>query len=78
MFAAAASVWWLWLFLAGLFVAWRIDVEIRPYAPCRRCGGSGRGRFSTKSAFNVCRHGQRRTRAFARGAAARHDRRRGL
>ena len=55
---------------------WRIRVEINPYAPCRRCKGSGRGRFSTKRAFNVCKHGQRRTRVFAKAAAARHDRRR--
>ena len=58
------------------FAWWRIHVEINPYATCRRCKGSGRGRFSTKGAFNVCRHGQRRIRAFAKGAAARHDQRR--
>jgi hypothetical protein len=63
---------------AVAFAWWRINVEINPYAPCRRCKGSGLGRFSRKSAFNLCKHGKQRTRAFAKGAAARHDRRKGL
>jgi hypothetical protein len=70
--------WRLWLLAAGAWTWWRVDVEINPYAPCLSCKGSGRGRFSRSSAFNECRHGRRRIRAFAKGAAARHDRRRGL
>ena len=55
--------------------AWRIDLEINPFKPCPRCKGSGHGRFSRKGAFNLCLHRQR-PRAFAKGAAARHDARR--
>lgn len=57
-------------------VWWRIDVEINPIRPCPRCNGSGRGRFSRPGAYNVCKHGRERPRAFAKGAAARHNRRR--
>lgn len=78
MIAAVMHAWPLVLAAAVAWAGWRIDVEINPFAPCRYCGGSDRGRFSRKGAFNVCKHGRRRTRVFARSAAARHDRRRGL
>jgi hypothetical protein len=70
---AAAAV----VLAAVAFAWWRIDIEINPFRPCPRCKGSGHGRFSRKGAFNICKHRQR-PRAFAKGAAARHDARRGL
>lgn len=65
--------------VAALLAWWRVDVEVNPYKPCPRCGGTGRGPGSRKKAFNVCKNHQvRAVRFAARGAAARHDRRKGL
>lgn len=76
MLAAALHIWWVPVVLVA---AWRIDVNLNPFKPCSRCGGSGRGRFSRRGAFGLCMHGpERKPRVFARRAAARQLRRKGL
>lgn len=76
MIAAALHIWWL---PAAVIVAWRIDVNLNPFRPCRRCGGSGKGRFSRERAHGLCMHGPERVpRVGARRAAARQRRRRGM
>ena len=39
MIAAALHIWWV---PVGLVAAWRIDVNLNPFRPCSRCGGSGK------------------------------------
>jgi hypothetical protein len=67
---------WLWLAIVAAAAGWwRVDVYFHPFAPCRRCDGTGRNKGSRSKAYGLCRHGPRRTRLFAKKAAARHDRR---
>lgn len=74
MIAAALHIWWL---PAALVAAWRIDVNLNPFRPCQRCGGSGRGRFSRRAAYGLCRHGSQEIRFTGRRAADRQRRRQG-
>lgn len=62
----------VWVLTLLAFAVWRIDVELRPFAPCRVCGGSGRSRGSRPGAFGLCPH-VRKPRLLARKAAQRHE-----
>jgi hypothetical protein len=65
---------WFWLAVIALVAAgWRVDVNLHPFAPCRRCSGSGRNKGSRSKAYGRCSHGPERTRLFASKAAARHN-----
>ena len=65
--------------LAGVtgFAAWRADLELHPFAPCRKCKGSGRNVGSRRGAYGLCKHGPQRARWTGKKAAARHLARRG-
>lgn len=56
----------------ALIGAWRVDVELHPFAPCRKCKGTGTNLGSRRGAYGLCPHGPRRVRFAAKGAAARH------
>lgn len=56
-----------------LIAVWRIDVYFHPFAPCRRCEGSGQNRGSRNTAYGLCRHGPQRVRFAASRAAARQQ-----
>jgi hypothetical protein len=58
-----------------IVAGWRLDVYFHPFAPCRRCKGSGQNPGSRTTAYGLCRHGPRRTRLLAKSAAARHIKR---
>lgn len=64
--------WQLVVVIAALIVGgWRIDVWLYPFAPCRRCKGSGMSRGSKRTAYGLCKHGPRRVRFTGRRSADR-------
>ncbi len=67
----------VWVLAAGGLGWWRLHVEFHPFRRCSQCKGTGWNRGSTKDAYGLCKHGPRETRFAAKGAAARHLRRRG-
>jgi hypothetical protein len=40
--------------VAGLISAWYIGVLWWPWAPCRKCGGGGRNRGSSRERWGAC------------------------
>jgi hypothetical protein len=75
MIHAVMHAWALWAILGVLGAWWRVDVGLHPFAPCRRCKGSGWNRGSRQGAYGLCVHGPRRVRWTGRRAAARQMRR---